>query len=175
MRKFLRDLNNVVSSAVLATALFSFTAFGQSGPLYEIAPSVISTGGGLSEGIQFAVIGTIGQAAAGALSTSGSYAVHGGFWQSPLAPTAAAVSISGKVISSNGAGLSNVRITLIDHFGNARSTRTNSFGNYCFNGVGAGETYIISAYSTRYLFVDQTQVIYLNNDVTGLDFATLPD
>ena len=73
-----------------------------------------------------------------------------------LAPTAADVSISGRVLSGGGGkGVAQARVTLTGTNGVTRSVTTNSFGFYRFNGAAAGETYIVSVSHKNYTFAPQ--------------------
>nr|HQU81927.1 choice-of-anchor Q domain-containing protein [Pyrinomonadaceae bacterium] len=56
-----------------------------------------------------------------------------------LTPTAANVSISGRVLTTEGAGLRNAIVYLTDGNGNTRKAQTGSFGNFMFDGIEAGE------------------------------------
>ncbi|MEP6903973.1 MAG: carboxypeptidase-like regulatory domain-containing protein, partial [Actinomycetota bacterium] len=84
-----------------------------------------------------------------------------------LAPTAAQVAVSGKV-SANGRGLGNGRVTITDDEGKARSTSTNSFGYFHFDGVEAGKTYVFQVKHKEYTF--GPQIISINDNVADLNF-----
>ena len=66
------------------------------------------------------------------------------------APTAATVSISGRVVSTSGRGVSNALVALTDRSGAVRTTKTTSFGYYRFDNVEAGGTYIFNVSHKRY-------------------------
>ena len=85
------------------------------------------------------------------------------------APTAASVSISGRVLVAGGRGLSNAIVYLTDQSGATRFARTTAFGYYRFDDVAAGQTYIVSIRSKRYYFAPQ--VITVNEDIKNLNFA----
>ncbi len=88
-----------------------------------------------------------------------------------LAPTAAAVSISGQVIISDGRGLMNARVMLIDQNGTTRTAMTTSFGYFHFTDVPAGETVVISVISKRYTFAPQ--VLNVTEDFVELNFSAI--
>jgi len=89
-----------------------------------------------------------------------------------LAPPAAAnVSISGQVLSSNKQGISRVSVALTDSNGNARTAATNSFGNYNFDEVPAGQTYVVSVNHKKYVFSPDSQVLNVSEDLSGIDFT----
>ena len=84
-----------------------------------------------------------------------------------LAPTAAGVSVSGRVLIG-GRGLTNAVVTLTDQNGNVRSTRTSSFGYYRFDEVAAGQIYVVAIKSKRFQFAPQ--VVSITEDVSELNF-----
>lgn len=86
-------------------------------------------------------------------------------------PTAASVSISGKVTMQSGRGIRNVKVTLTDSKGNQQWATTNSFGYYHFENVMAGETVILTAQSKRYSFKQSTRIISVNDDLSDVDFV----
>jgi hypothetical protein len=91
-----------------------------------------------------------------------------GAFEIQIAPTAAVVSISGRVLTTNGEGLRNARVTLTDMNGNSRTIQSGKFGGFRFADVAAGETYIISVVSRHYIF--QPQVVTVTEDITELNF-----
>lgn len=86
-----------------------------------------------------------------------------------LAPTAANVSVSGRVLTANGNGIRNAIVVLTDAHGTSQSARTSSFGYYAFSDVQAGETYIVSVNSKQFQFSPRT--INVSDELTGLDFV----
>ncbi len=86
-----------------------------------------------------------------------------------LRPTAATVSVSGRVLSSGRRGVSGAVVHLTKQNGEIQITRTNSFGYYTFKDIAVGETYIINVYSKRYQF--NPQVVSLTEDLSGLNFT----
>lgn len=68
------------------------------------------------------------------------------------APTAAAVSITGRIETPEGSGLTNAIVMLSDANGNVRPARSSSFGYFRFDDVTVGETYIVTVSSKRYTF-----------------------
>ena len=86
-------------------------------------------------------------------------------------PTAASISVSGKVISPNGTGLSRVSVSATDSTGETRYATTNSFGYYKFEGLRAGELYIFEASSKKYQFSNPTQVVSVNDNIADLNFS----
>jgi hypothetical protein len=87
----------------------------------------------------------------------------------PLAPTAANASVSGRVLDSNGRGISNARVSLQNQQGDVLWAVTNPFGYYSFTSVEVGRTYFVSVAHKQYTFEPRT--ISLSDDITGLDFT----
>jgi CSLREA domain-containing protein len=84
-------------------------------------------------------------------------------------PTAAGVSIGGRVLTPEGEGLKNARVNLTDSQGNSRSALTNAFGYYRFAEVPAGEIYIIQVISKRYQF--EPRSVTVMDEITDLNFS----
>lgn len=78
-----------------------------------------------------------------------------------LAPTAANVSVGGRALTTNGSGIRNAIVTLTDMRGISRTAYSNSFGWFTFDEIAAGETYIISIFSKRSVFSQNTQVLQI--------------
>lgn len=102
-------------------------------------------------------------------------ATHGrGMWEiaaAPLAPTAASVSVGGRVLTDRGKGLINATVVLTDINGFSRAARTSSLGYYRFDDVAVGETYILSVKSKRYGFAPQ--VVGVTDELSGLNFVAV--
>lgn len=92
------------------------------------------------------------------------------------AATASGVSVSGKVLArdTNGNrtlfGVSSAIVTLTDMNGQVRRVRTDAAGNYVFEEVNPGETYIVNVYSKRYNFAPQT--ITITENLSDLNFTS---
>lgn len=86
-------------------------------------------------------------------------------------PTAATVTVSGRVMSGKNRGVSRAIVSMTDSTGNTRTAFTNHFGYFHFAEVEAGQTYIFSVFAKRYQFVPQ--VIVVNEEVTDLNFLAL--
>ena len=157
---------NVVSSLFRAAAacfvLFSVIN-AQSGGTYTITQNVVAGGGSNSaSGGQYTVAGTIGQSIAGQNAGGGTYGVHSGFWTpQPQGPTAAMVTLAGRVQTAQEIGIRNVVVTLTDSSGVARSAITGSLGYFRFDDVAAGATYIMTVSAKRFQFEQPTLVLSL--------------
>ncbi len=80
-----------------------------------------------------------------------------------LGPTAAAVTVSGKVTSANGRGISRATVTLTDGNGQTLKVLTNNFGRYIFKEVPIGQ-HTLNVARKGYQFTPQ--VLEINQDTT---------
>ena len=87
------------------------------------------------------------------------------------APSAAAVNISGRILTSYGAGIRNVVVTISDPYGNMRSVKSSAFGYYNFSNVPSGEVYVVSASARQFHFTQPIRVLSVNDAVDGFDFV----
>jgi Carboxypeptidase regulatory-like domain len=85
-------------------------------------------------------------------------------------PTAAGVSVSGRVISTNGSGLSRIIVSVTASNGQIRTVTTNSFGFYKFDDLGAGDTYVFQVSSKKYQFSNPTQIVSVSDNIADLNF-----
>jgi N-acetylneuraminic acid mutarotase len=101
--------------------------------------------------------------------------VNGG-WQIQFVPTTAAgLGISGRVMTAAGQGIRNATVVVT---GNSLAepivTQTGSFGFYSLDGLRAGETYVVTVNSRRYMFAAPSRVISLIDNVVDADFIADP-
>ena len=88
-----------------------------------------------------------------------------------MAPSPAAVtnvSISGRVVTSSGMGLSNASVTLSGANNFSSTFTTGTFGYFAFDGVPAGD-YVVSVRAKRYSFSPQN--VQASGNVTGVNFV----
>ena len=101
--------------------------------------------------------------------------VNGGWGLELFASTAASASISGRVLTADGAGIRNAKVTIT---GNSliepRIVTTGSFGYFTFEGLATGETYVVTVNSQRYTFSTPSRVVSLVDNVTDADFVADP-
>ena len=90
----------------------------------------------------------------------------------PTAVTVADVSVSGRIMTTNGYGLRNAVVILTDAEGGMQKALSSSFGYYRFNDVQAGETYVVIVSSKRLYF--SPQVVSVMEELTGIDFIAEP-
>lgn len=89
-----------------------------------------------------------------------------------LIPSAAPVSITGRVTDSYGRGIFGARISLFNaSSGAAYSATTNSFGYYRINDLPVGDFYVMSVAHKRYLFLNGSTSFSLEDNLTGMDFV----
>lgn len=154
--------------------LLTISATAQSGGQFTIEKSVIATGGTQSAGGQFAVSGTTGQQAAGMRLNNLSYVQTVGFWTpDQFAPTAAEVTVSGRVQTADGRGIRNVVITMTSASGETYRTISSAFGYFLFTEIPVGEIYIVSVLAKLYRFSDATQVHTILEETNNLVFVAL--
>jgi len=93
-----------------------------------------------------------------------------------LQSTAAGVSLSGRVMTAEGAGIRNARVVVTGNsLPEARIATTGSFGYFSFDGLTAGETYVVTVNSQRYTFQVPSRVYTLVDNITDADFVANPD
>ncbi|HQU83484.1 MAG TPA: carboxypeptidase-like regulatory domain-containing protein [Pyrinomonadaceae bacterium] len=85
--------------------------------------------------------------------------------------TAANVSVGGRVLADKSI-VSRATVTLTDENGATRTATTNSFGNFRFDDVEAGRTYVFTVQHKLYRF--EPRVLTLN-EAAELDFTALPE
>jgi uncharacterized repeat protein (TIGR01451 family) len=89
-----------------------------------------------------------------------------------IAPSAASVSVSGRVLTSNGRGIRNVLVRLVDEQGQQRAAMTSSFGYFRFVDIPAGQTYTISVSGKKYSFTQPVQLLNLTGETDEINFVT---
>ncbi len=88
----------------------------------------------------------------------------------PTAPTAAGSTVSGRVLNSRGVGIANAVLEMRSTQRNTViSVRTNNFGNFSFNDIAAGQTYLLSVNAKTYTFTPR--LLSVQNNLTGIDFT----
>jgi hypothetical protein len=143
----------------------------QSGGTFQLEQSVIAPGGSAAGGT-FSLQYVIGEPAVGKGISGGHFVLSDGFWQFPqLAPTAAAVSITGQVLTATGEPVSHAYVTLILSTGVARDALTNQFGRFRFDDVSVGRTYIVTVRHKSYQFAPQ--VVSVEDEIADMNFIAL--
>ncbi len=135
------------------------------------------TGQGTLLNLRFNVVGTAGTATGSTNLTFDAFMFNEGNPSSMttngrftvLAPTAASVSIGGRVLTPQGRGLQNARVTMTAQDGGIRIAAASAFGYFHFTDVPAGETYVFTIQSKRYVYSPQT--LFVGEDFDELIFS----
>lgn len=103
------------------------------------------------------------------------YDDRGAYEYRPTSPTAAAVSIAGRVLTADGRGIRNAVIYVA---GNSLPQPiraiTGPFGYYQIDGLDAGETYVVTVGTKQFTFRQPSRLISLTDNVVDLDFIAEP-
>lgn len=166
--------HSFLTFAVLATILAAaFTLVAQSGGGFEITEAVVAGGGGSSSDGNTQLDVTAGQPIATGAIGAGTFGLTSGFWNYiPLAPTAAHVSISGRVADPAGTGVANAVLYMHTQDGDLRVTRSSSFGYFQFEDVAVGQAVLITVQARRYTYAPRT--VMVSDDVTDIEFVPEP-
>ncbi|HMJ08942.1 MAG TPA: carboxypeptidase-like regulatory domain-containing protein, partial [Pyrinomonadaceae bacterium] len=89
----------------------------------------------------------------------------------PFSPTAARVTVSGRVTTANGVGISNARVTLTDGGNFSASAQTSSFGYYSIQNVPIG-TVIGTVTQKRYTF--EARAFNVSDSIADANFVAAP-
>lgn len=84
------------------------------------------------------------------------------------APTAALVSVSGRILKGKAEPAANARVTFTDEFGGAWTVRSNQFGYYQFDGLPAGRMFVVQVNGKG--FSELLTTAYIDSATEGLDF-----
>lgn len=89
-----------------------------------------------------------------------------------IAPTAAAVSVAGRVIDLNGRGLSGVSVSATNELtGEVTFATTSSFGYYKLDELTVDTLYTIRVATKRYQFFNAERTLTLDDNIQGFDFV----
>ena len=89
-----------------------------------------------------------------------------------LGPTASAVTVTGRVLTSDGFGIGGARVVLTGSNGEQRTALTSAFGYFRLEDVSAGETVVVTVLSKRYTFAPL--IVTLTDELTELNIAANP-
>ncbi len=108
-------------------------------------------------------------------TTTGSYNLYvdapaAGCTIALVTPTAAGVSVGGRVMTANESGVQNAVVTMTDSNGVVQTAKVSSFGFYQFKDVLVGETYIFSVSHKRYQFKQASQVQVILDERSDINF-----
>lgn len=142
---------------------------------YGVTPGVYTNSVDVGNVTAFSIGGLISQLYYFAVSASNLTLVGGNSAEVSvvnLNPTAAPVSIAGRVSDPSGRGLRGVAVTLSDNDGRLKRVMTNTFGFYRFASVPAGASYVLSVASKRYQFQNPTLLVTANENISNADFVS---
>ena len=91
--------------------------------------------------------------------------------QAPSSPSVN-VTVSGRVMTNDGRGVSLSIVSMTDSGGNVRYTLTNPFGYYRFPNVATGGMYTVAVGSKQYTFASQN--VPVNDHISDLNFVAQP-
>jgi hypothetical protein len=89
---------------------------------------------------------------------------------SVFVPTAANVSVGGRITDFAGNGVSRVQVRMTGPSGEVRTAITNTFGYYRIEDVAVGQTYIVEAASKKYFFDNNPRVLTVNDALSDVHF-----
>lgn len=89
-------------------------------------------------------------------------------------PTAADVSVEGQVLTADGRGIRNARVTFLQGDGTVHSMLTSSFGYYRFQGMTAGQLVVLTISAKRFRFANPTRVLDMADSLANVDFVANP-
>jgi hypothetical protein len=94
-----------------------------------------------------------------------------GAFELQTAPSAASVTVSGRVLTQQGRGIRNVLVRLVDEQGQQRAAMTSTFGYFRFVDIPAGQTYTISVSGKKYSFTQPVQLLNLTGETDEINFV----
>jgi len=90
-------------------------------------------------------------------------------------PTAAPVSVSGRVVDGFGQGIRNARIVVTSSTdGTSRSALSNPFGYYTVTDLSVNDFYVVRASHKQFTFTDDTRSFSLTDNIADVDFIANP-
>jgi len=93
------------------------------------------------------------------------------FTNSQLQVTAAPASVTGRVLTSSGSGISGARVSIVDFSsGETRTTLTNTFGYYSFTGLEVSHFYQLGVSAKKYSFQQSVKSFSLTADLSDVNF-----
>jgi len=177
MKKYLKQTAVVLFIALVFFVLLVVVTRGQvaSGGQFSLQKRVIAGGGNEKQSAGSGEHGTTGQAVAGHHSFGAQFSLVSGCWtpDTVFPPTAASVTISGRVTTSQGRGITRVRVTLMSSTGETRAVMTSTFGYYRFAAVESGE-YFVSVSARNFTFSEPAVMVSATDNVAGVTFIANP-
>lgn len=163
--------------AVTLNVAANVPLLAQSGGSFQITNSVVAGGGGESRDVtnnRYGHEGTVGEHAAGTLLRNPPFSQTAGLWASSIGPTptAAPASISGRIVTSDGAPLAGVTMNL----SGSRLVRAISDVNgvYSFADLEVGGFYTVAPARANYSFSPRALTFSLLANKTDAVFTAMP-
>lgn len=91
-----------------------------------------------------------------------------------LSPTAAGVSVRGRVTDAYGNGIRNVNMFLVEETGVMHNAVTGPFGYYEFEEISSGQTVVVSVVSKRFKFATPVRLVTLFDNIGDLNWVANP-
>lgn len=85
-------------------------------------------------------------------------------------PSAAAVNVGGRAVTSNGDPIAGAVVRMVDGEGIIREARTSRTGNFNFEDVQVGTTIVLSIRSKLFTFAEPTRLYSLDEELTTVSF-----
>ncbi|HUR99249.1 MAG TPA: carboxypeptidase-like regulatory domain-containing protein, partial [Pyrinomonadaceae bacterium] len=89
-------------------------------------------------------------------------------------PSAANVSVGGRVLTAEGAGIGKAKVSITDAEGNTKIALTNPFGYYRFDDVEVGPAYLVSVEAKRHQFENPIRTVHVVDELSDINFIALP-
>lgn len=89
-----------------------------------------------------------------------------------VAPTAAGVSVAGRVNDAHGVGLRGTIITMTDLNGREYTVQSNTYGDFSFADIPSGQSYVVSVRKKGYSF--DSFMLQVTDSVSGLSISANP-
>ena len=87
-----------------------------------------------------------------------------------FSPTAAPVSVGGRILNSNGSAIRGAVIELIEEDGTPHRATSNGFGYYTFSQIDVGQNVMLYVSSKQYLFPGSPRSVLLTDELTDMTF-----
>ena len=102
------------------------------------------------------------------VNNAGSTSIGAFFLGATDGPTAAGVTVAGRVLTTDGRGLTNALVSITAPDGSVRTAISGRMGTFNFSEVEAGQSYVITVSSRRYSF--SPRVLTISDNVSDVDF-----
>ncbi len=112
--------------------------------------------------------GPVGQSMSNTLGNPVTFSNQNGAVTVILNPTAAGVTVGGRVTTPQGAGLRGATVSITDGAGVTRTVTTSTFGYYQFEDIEAGGNYVVAVASRRFRFAPR--VVQVIDNLSDVDF-----